>query len=106
MAEILIFDDINFGGVHTHLFGSVPDLNQLVSLGVGVLPNGAGGPYSKLISSFVIKSGTWAFYTKPNYQGQVGQNFGPGQYKWVEDLHIPNDSIQSIKLVTENLNIL
>ena len=106
MAEILVFDDINFGGVHTHLFGSVSDLNKVSSLGVNVLPNRNGTQYSKIISSFVIKSGTWAFYKNQNYQEQVGQNLGPGQYKWVEDLHIPNDNIQSIKLVTENLNIL
>lgn len=101
MAEILLFDDANFGGVHTHLFESVPDLNKEASLGVNVLPNGIGTAYSKIVSSFVIKSGRWAFYTGPNYQKKVGADFGPGRYNWVEDLGIPNDSIQSIRLISE-----
>lgn len=101
MAEIIVFVDIDFCGLHTHLFTSVPNLNDVSTIGVGTLSNVNSNSWTNKISSFVIKSGKWAFFEEPNGKNKMGETFGPGVYRWVEDLGIKNDKIQSIICVSE-----
>ncbi|HEX8988829.1 MAG TPA: beta/gamma crystallin-related protein [Rhodocyclaceae bacterium] len=88
MAEIVLFQHINFHGAHKHLFTSEPNLAA------------RDDPYfNDQISSFVIVSGSWQFYRDVNYSGPASNVFGPGVYNWVENIGIPNDSISSIRRV-------
>ena len=59
MAELIMYVDINFGGLHTHVFQSTPDFTQLALGGVG---SGVGGNWNDIVSSFVIVSGQWLFF--------------------------------------------
>ena len=54
MAEIIIFVDINFGGLHTHLYDSISDLNQLTTLGKDTISPHTGRSWANMVSSFRI----------------------------------------------------
>jgi Beta/Gamma crystallin len=99
MAEIIIFVDTDFGGLHTHLYDSISDLNQLPTLGEDTLSPKSSRSWANMISSFRILSGTWRFFTESDFKNQMGNDLGPGDYNWVEDWGIDNDRIQSIMLV-------
>jgi hypothetical protein len=43
MAELIVYVDANFGGLHTHLFESTADFRQLALGGVG---SGIGGDWN------------------------------------------------------------
>lgn len=101
MAELVIYVDANFGGLHTHLYDSVSDLNQLLTLGEDTLSPKSTRSWANMISSFRILSGKWKFFIDPDFKNQMGNDLGPGYYHMVEDWGIDNDSIQSIMLVEE-----
>ncbi len=101
MAEIIIFVDINFGGLHTHLYDSASDLYQLPLLGEDTLSPSTSRSWADIISSFKILSGKWRFFKEPNFKNQMGDDLGPGSYNNVEDWGIDNDRIQSIMRVEE-----
>jgi Beta/Gamma crystallin len=88
MAEIVLFQHINFRGVHKHLYGSEPNL---------AAPD--DNQFNDLVSSFVITSGSWQFFTHVNFTGPASNVFGPGRYNWVENVGIPNDSVSSVRRV-------
>ena len=98
MAEIILYVDAGFGGLHTHLFESNRDLGQLALGGVGT---NVGGTWSGIVSSFVIESGTWQFFKGTDFQFQQGdpRGLGPGLYSFVVDFGIDNDALSSVKLV-------
>lgn len=100
MAEIILYVDANFGGLHTHLFQSTADFTQLALGGVG---SGIGGNWNDIVSSFVIRSGVWQFFKDINFQFQQGspQGLGPGLYAFVQDFGIDNDALSSVRLVRE-----
>ncbi|MBD0370941.1 MAG: beta/gamma crystallin family protein [Pyrinomonadaceae bacterium] len=88
MAEIVLFEHINFRGAHKHLYGSegnlaAPDDNF----------------FNDKISSFVVVSGSWQFFRDINFAGPASNVFGPGRYSWVESVGIPNDSVSSVRRV-------
>jgi hypothetical protein len=99
MAEIILYVDINFGGLHTHLFESMEDFTQLALGGVG---SGIDGNWDNIVSSFVIVSGVWQFFKDPNFEFLQGDpsGLGPGLYSWVQDFGIDNDSLSSVRLLT------
>jgi hypothetical protein len=102
MAEIILYVDRNFGGLHTHLFESTADFKQLALGGTGTNVTGGGGQdgtWNDKVSSFVIVSGSWQFFQDLNFRGQRAGPLGPGLYPWVEDFGIDNDSLSSIRLV-------
>jgi hypothetical protein len=101
MAEIVIFVDSNFGGLHTHLYDLISDLNQLPMLGEDAISPSTSRSWANMISSFRILSGKWRFFMETNFKNQMGDDLGPGSYHWVEDWGIDNDRIQSIMLVEE-----
>jgi hypothetical protein len=98
MAEIVLYVDINFGGLHTHLFESTLDFTQIALGGVG---SGVNGNWNDIVSSFVIEKGTWQFFKNINFdflQGSPG-GLGPGLYSFVEFFGIDNDSLSSVRLI-------
>jgi hypothetical protein len=99
-AEIIIFVDENFGGLHTHLFHSISDLSQLALFGT---QKGILGNWNDQISSFKIVSGTWSFFKNINFGPAplpFAAGLGPGEYPSVEKVGIDNDSISSISVVS------
>lgn len=88
MAEIVLFEHINFHGAHKHLFTSEPNLNAIDD-----------NFFNDAVFSFVVISGTWQFSRDANFAGPDSIPFGPGVYNWVEDVGIPNDSISSAALL-------
>jgi hypothetical protein len=87
VPEIVVFQDINFGGDEwrTNL-----DYSNV------------GSSWNDEISSIVVVSGTWQFYSDAGYAGDVSRAIGPGYYPFVEDdfVNIPNDSISSFRVVS------
>ena len=59
MAEIILYVDGQFGGLHIHLSTTTTDFTQLALGGVG---SGVGGNWNDKVSSFKIISGTWRFF--------------------------------------------
>lgn len=85
MSQIVAFDNENFLGDHTHIFGDMKDL----------------GKWGNSISSMVILSGTWEFFDAKDFQGtKMGGQLGPGMYPRVTDKNIKDNSISSIHLVS------
>lgn len=101
MDELVVFVDADFGGLHTHIYDSVSDLNRLPTLGEDTLSPRSNRSWANMISSFKILSGKWRFFMEPNFENQMGTDLGPGSYLWVEDWGIDNDRIQSIMRVEE-----
>jgi hypothetical protein len=98
MAELIIYVDENYGGLHTHTFQSVEDFTQLSLGGVGT---NISGNWNDLMSSFVVVSGQWTFFRDINFQSQQGGVFGNGAYPFVEFNGIDNDTVSSVRLVGE-----
>jgi len=96
MAELVIYVDSNFGGLHTHLYESTPDFTQLA---LGGVSSGIGGNWNDKVSSFVIVSGRWQFFKNINFNFEQGATLGPGLYSNVENFGIDNDSLSSVRLV-------
>jgi Beta/Gamma crystallin len=98
MAELIVYVDTNFGGLHTHIFESTPDFTKLALGGVGT---NVGGNWNDIVSSFVIVSGVWQFFRDINYQVIQGNpgGYGPGLYSFVENFGIDNDSLSSVRLI-------
>jgi hypothetical protein len=55
-----------------------------------------GGWWNDKISSIVVVSGVWKFFEHRDFKGKEW-TLGPGYYRWVEDVKIPNDTISSFK---------
>ncbi|MCC5615875.1 peptidase inhibitor family I36 protein [Nostoc sp. CHAB 5836] len=53
-----------------------------------------GRRWNDRISSIKIFEGTWTFYADANRTG-FSRTLGPGNYSWVENVGISNDSISS-----------
>ena len=69
MAEIILFEHINFHGEHKDLFTSEPDLNAIDNFF-----------FNDKTSSFVVVSGEWQFSRDAGYSGPDSNIFGPGLY--------------------------
>ena len=98
MAELILYVDANFGGLHTHLFDSTPHFSQLAFGGVGT---GIAGNWNDRVSSFIIVSGTWQFFKDEGWKSLQGpiEGLGPGHYNSVTAVGIDNDALSSVKLV-------
>jgi hypothetical protein len=107
-AEMVVYIDIGFGGLHMHVYDSIPDLNKVSTTGYNainrnILPTVNLNPWNDRISALQILGGTWRVYKDPNYQNQLGGDLRPGFYPDIQkDLNIPHDQISSIKLVNQN----
>jgi hypothetical protein len=88
MADLILYDDINFRGKHREITQSQQSLPD----------------FDRITSSIIIRNGHWQFFTDTNFHGRlmgIGSppSLGPGSYPWVEAVGITNDSIRSVKLV-------
>jgi hypothetical protein len=63
MAEIVLYVDGEFGGLHIHLTDTTTDFTRLALGGTG---SGVGGNWNDKVSSFRILSGTWRFFRDVN----------------------------------------
>jgi Beta/Gamma crystallin len=84
MAQIIVFDNENFLGDHTHVLGNMKDL----------------GKWGNSISSLIILSGTWDFFDDEGFTGTKMATLGPGTYPRVADKGIKDNSISSIRLAS------
>ena len=84
MPQIVAFDNEDFLGDHTHLFGHMKDL----------------GKWGNSISSMVILSGTWEFFDDENFTGTNMGKLGPGTYADVTKHGLKNNSISSVRLAS------
>jgi hypothetical protein len=84
MPQIIVFDNENFLGDHTHILGNMRDL----------------GKWGNSISSMIILSGTWEFFDDEDFKGTKMGEFGPGMHANVADKGIKNNSISSIRLAS------
>jgi hypothetical protein len=82
MPQIIAYDNENFLGDHTHIFGDMKEL----------------GKWNNSISSMVILSGTWEFFDDEDFKGTKMATLGPGVYPRVADKGIKDNSISSIRL--------
>ncbi len=85
MAQIVIFNNADFSG------NALLVTDGLATLGKFDL--------NDRVSSFIVLSGLWEFYERPNFQIPYQRRLGPGQYNWVEAVDIANDSISSLRAV-------
>jgi Beta/Gamma crystallin len=82
LPQIIVFDNENFLGDHTHILGNMKDL----------------GKWDNSISSVIILSGTWEFFDGDNFTGTKMATLGPGMYPKVTDKGMKDNSISSIRL--------
>jgi hypothetical protein len=119
VAELILFADSEYGGLHTHVFATTLDLSSLKLFG----SNTGGDPnanWNDKVSSFVILSGIWRFFKDAglaNAVADAGGNpiqLGP-QSPGTKDASgnvlnghfpvlppgFPNDTLSSVQLVSE-----
>jgi Beta/Gamma crystallin len=84
IPQMVAFDNENFLGDHTHVFGNMKEL----------------GKWDNSISSMVILSGTWEFFDEGDFKGTKMATLGPGVYPKVTAKGIKDNSISSIRLVS------
>lgn len=84
IPQMVVFDNENFLGDHTHIFGNMKDL----------------GKWGNSISSMIILSGTWEFFDDEDFKGTKMGTLGPGMYADVAAKGLKNNSISSIRLVS------
>jgi hypothetical protein len=84
IPQIVAFDNVDFLGDHTHVFGDIKDL----------------GKWGNSISSIIILGGTWEFFDDEDFQGTKMATLGPGTYPKVTDKGIKDNSISSIRLAS------
>jgi hypothetical protein len=87
MAHLILYENANFGGRSKDVFQNQQSL----------------GDFNRVTSSFKVLEGHWQFFTNTGYQGPTpgsSSSFAPGtSCTWVKNLGIPNDAIQSVRLV-------
>jgi hypothetical protein len=84
MPQIIVFDNENFLGDHTHVFGNMRDL----------------GKWGDNMSSMIILSGTWEFLDDEDFKGTKMTELGPGMYPKVIEKGMKDNSISSIRPVS------
>jgi Beta/Gamma crystallin len=102
MAHIILYIDANFGGLHTHVFDAVDNLQNIA---LGGVDSGIDGDWNDKVSSFVILEGNWQFFENWRFDTPlgIGNTLGPGFYPWIEDAgacgHRSNDRLTSLRPV-------
>jgi hypothetical protein len=84
IPQIIVFDNEDFSGDHTHIFGNMQDL----------------GKWENSISSIIVLSGTWEFFDDEEFKGTKMGSLGPGMHKDVTEKGLKNNSISSIRLAS------
>jgi hypothetical protein len=97
--EIVVFEHPVFGGNQRRFNVDIGELDWYLTDDIlGEYPK----KWTERISSVIVISGTWQFYSGPNYTGVRSLEVGPGYYSYVENSNflIPNDSITSFKVIS------
>lgn len=85
-ADVELFRDVNFGG-------DIVDINRdrrnLKKEGLN---------FNDQTSSIKINEGTWQFFDPSDYRGEP-VTLGPGEYSWVEDYGLKNDTLSSLRRI-------
>jgi len=84
--EIVIFEHINFTGIHHHIFTQDQDLRR--------------SGFNDKTSSVLVKSGIWEFYRDIRFEGPDYNILGPGMYGNVRQHNIVNDAVSSLDLIS------
>jgi len=84
LPQIIAFDNEEFVGDHTHIFGSMRDLEK----------------WGNSISSLIILSVTWEFFDDEDFKGTKMGTLGPGMYANVAAKGLKNNSISSVRLAS------
>ncbi|MEA2820714.1 MAG: hypothetical protein QOJ86_2718 [Bradyrhizobium sp.] len=84
-AHVILFQHRNFHGAHKHVFVEETNLNA-----------SDDDSFNDKVSSFVILDGFWTFWRDIHFKGSKSQPLGPGEYKWVGDVGIQNDTVSSL----------
>jgi hypothetical protein len=94
--EVVIFVDASFGGAERHFNIDVPNVGNYRT------SSGLVTTWNDIISSVIVISGTWQFFTDINYGGTSSHQVRPGLYSNVErpEINIPNDTISSFKIIS------
>jgi hypothetical protein len=93
-AHIMLFENANFHGAHKHVFIAEPNLNA-----------DDDDSFNDVTSSLAVLDGAWATFGDWNFQRQYldqGQNpniLGPGLYRWVAEVQIPDNDLTSLQPV-------
>jgi hypothetical protein len=82
-GDITLFEDDNFGGRTLHLSDTTYNFDPI--------------GFNDMVSSFIIRRGTWQLCTAANFRGECPQ-YGPGEYRSVGG-HF-NDKFSSARLVS------
>jgi hypothetical protein len=88
MAHVILFEHANFHGAHKHVFDAEPNLNSADD-----------NFFNDRVSSNIVVEGRWQFFRDSNFQVQLGQPLGPGQYQRLNapPLNMGNDIISSLR---------
>lgn len=92
MGRCVVYRDREFGGDYYEFTAGNSNLKNK-SRGIGNFDD-----WNDEISSFKIIEGNWEFFEHVDYKG-VSVTLGPGNYGWVGDIGLPNDTISSLRLV-------
>jgi hypothetical protein len=82
MPQIIVFDNENFLGDHTHIVGNMKDM----------------GKWENSISSMIILSGNWDFFDDDDFEGAKMATLGPGMYPKITDKGLKDNSISSVRM--------
>jgi hypothetical protein len=95
--EIVVFEHVGFGGFQRGFNVDIPNLDWHF-----ITFSEERFTWNDRISSVIVISGTWQFFTEPDYQGQSSTQVRPGGYTDVEKLEfgIANDKISSFKVIS------
>jgi hypothetical protein len=88
MAQIILFEHINFHGAHKHVFGPEPNLNAQDD-----------SFFNDKVSSLAVLEGNWELYGNWEFDSssQYPVILGPGLYPNVQRVQIKNDDMSSLQ---------
>jgi hypothetical protein len=84
LPEVVLYEHVDFGGAEwrTNLSYSY-----------------VGSDWNDRVSSIIVVSGTWQFFVDVDFGG-ASVTLGPGYYRFVQDVGLPNDSLSSFKAIS------
>jgi hypothetical protein len=95
--SVTIFEHANYHGAHTTISEDIPDLSEFSG---GYHPHEPDGylkdAFHDTISSMIVHSGTWEFWTNIHYSGAV-YTYSKGTIGFP-----PNDVISSIRKISDD----
>lgn len=98
LPEIVVFESSGFGGRERRFNVDTPNLSW------HNLPPLESTTWDDQISSIIVISGTWQFFSDSDYRGARSNQVKPGAYSYVErpEFNIKNDTISSFKVISND----